>query len=967
MSSQPQFEFQHDAFLVYAPEDREWAEGYLAPLIAPRERMITPSDIKPGDLKTNYIERAVQESRFTVLVYSRAFQSSPWMQNAQQMAEYLSVEEQSRRVITVKRDGTKLNLSLRTRQEVDCADPEQSAAMLAQLREDLHHAAPDQEDIPCPYPGMKPFSEQSPYFFGREKEIRRLQDALAEQHRVFLIGPSGSGKSSLVFAGLAPALQTAARGKWRIRTMRPGSRPMEPLCAALDSPPGMNLAASVSAILAKEPQAQKLLLIVDQFEELFTVSEESQRSSFVAALNEIAGLDTAAVLATHSSAYEEELLDLLRNSGKELQPGERMDVTPLAGDALRKAIVGPAEKAGVYIDLLLVERLVADSRAQRDESGVLPAVQETMVLLWERRQNRYISSEAYDSIRSGDAQGLSAALALKADGVLNRMADNQRQVAMRVFLRLIQFGDDGRNTRRQQPLAAAAAVEPDAELFFDTIERLRTASLVMLSGGSGHRGSQIDISHEALIQRWPRLHDWIETYRGPEQTRRWLEAKVADWVAAGEGRTCLLEKPELARAKEWSGAYAALLREPPKLAQLMAATEKWKWITYAMAGAVLLLLAAGGGILWRVQSTNTAMEGLFDASADPVDTLRAAYDATKKVGPRLEWLTVLQFAINRLAPDVRSLDDQIPERLAVSPDKLWLAVSTTGGVAHIWRCGSQPIWNCDPQKDAPDRPARRVSFGPASRLALAMGAGVTVIDLSTGQPQEMRGGAGGAVDALAWAPDGSVALAIRQHERQLVRIWRPLGGGVSDVGPTAAPVNALAFSSDGALLAAACEDGNVTMWLGPDWRHPETFRAGRALSDVAFRPQSHELVVASRLESAVTIWAPGRHDHPLRSLRGHREDETLRGVNSLTFDAAGHKLATGGNDGVVRIWDARDGKPLMIIRVENAEMRRLVAALNPEGTRVAAGTYGMVHFFDASALSVLRNAEETLAKYPANQ
>jgi WD40 repeat protein len=966
MSSPTQPEFQHDAFLVYAPEDREWAEGYLAPLIAPRERMITPSDIRAGDVKNNYVERAVQESRFTVLVYSRAFQSSPWAKTAQQMAEYLSLEEQSRRLITVNRDGTALNLSLRLRQAVDCADVEQSAAMLAQLREDLHHAAPDEEDIPCPYPGMKPFSGQSPYFFGREEEIRQLQDMLVEQRRVFLIGPSGSGKSSLVFAGLAPALQSAPR-KWRIRSIRPGARPMELLRAALECPAGANPAAAVSAVLAKEPRAERLLLIIDQFEELFTLADESQRAPFLGALNEIAGLNTSAVLATQSSAYEEELLGLLRNSGRELQPGERLDVAPLAGDALRKAIVGPAGKVGVYIDLLLVERIVADSRAQRDESGLLPAVQETMVLLWERRQNRYISSEAYDSIRSGDAQGLSAALALKADGVLNRMTDSQRQVAMRVFLRLIQFGDDGRNTRRQQPLVAAAAIEPDAELFFEAIEQLRTASLVMLSGGSGHRGSQIDISHEALIQRWPRLHNWIETYRGPEQTRRWLETKVADWVAAGEGRTCLLEKPELARTKEWRRSYAAVLREPPKLAQLMAATEKWKWITYAMVGAVLLLLAAGGRILWSVQSTNTASEGLFDASADPVDTLRAAYDATKKVGPRLEWLTVLQFAINKLAPDVRSLDDQIPERLSVSPDKLWLAVSTTGGLAHIWRCGSQRIWNCDPQKDAPDRPARRVSFGPASRLALAMGAGVTVIDLSTGQPQEMPGGAGGAVDALAWAPDGSVALAIRQQERPLVRIWRPLGGAVSDVGPTAAPVNALAFSSDGALLAAACEDGNVTIWLGPDWRHRETFRAGRALSDVAFRPQSQELVVASRLESAVTIWAPGHHDHPLRSLRGHREDETLRGVNSLTFDAAGHKLATGGNDGVVRIWDARDGKPLMIIRVENAQMRRLVAALNPEGTRVAAGTYGMVSFFDASALSVLRSAEETLAKYPANQ
>src|SRR5262249_31896920 len=158
----------------------------------------------------------------------------------------------------------------------------------------------------------KPFSEQSPYFFGREKEIRRLQDTLAEQHRVFLIGPSGSGKSSLVFAGLVPALQIAARGKWRIRSIRPGAQPMEPLRAALEGASGMNPAASISAVLAKEPQAQKLLLIVDQFEELFTLGDESQRAAFLAALNEIAGLDTAVVFATHSSAYEGELLDLLR-------------------------------------------------------------------------------------------------------------------------------------------------------------------------------------------------------------------------------------------------------------------------------------------------------------------------------------------------------------------------------------------------------------------------------------------------------------------------------------------------------------------------------------------------------------------------------------------------------------------------------------------------------------------------------
>jgi hypothetical protein len=950
----PRPAFAHEVFLVYADEDQAWAEGDLSPQIAPRDRIVAICDLKPGDLIPRYIATSVQQSRFTVLVVSSAFKKSPWLEEVQQMAQYLSLEEQRSRLITVNRDGTPLDLFLRVRHTINCKDADQSAAMLRKLREELLSPEPEpEEEIGCPYPGMKPFSQQSPFFFGRDKEIRQLLDVLDGQHRVFVIGVSGSGKSSLIFAGLAPELNKAAPRKWRIRTMRPGEKPLETLGAALECE-GQAFAAAVAPILTQDPPAQKLLLVVDQSEELFTTCPQEFHLPFLTALNEIAALDNAAVLLTHKTAYEKELLALLKESKRELQPGERLDLAPLSGDRLRKAIVGPAEHFHVYVEPRLVDRLIADATERSNGFCVLPAIQETMVLLWKRRRYRYISYEAYDSIETSDAKGLDAALALKADSVLNRLDAGRQAIAMRIFLRLLQFGDDGRTTRRQQSLAAVSAAEFDRESFAKTVELLCGASLVVLSGGSGQGGTRIDISHDALIQHWPRVDQWTAQYRAAELTRRWLQSKAADWAEAGEGLTCLLERPELNRAKTWRHDYAVELTVPPKVDELIEASERWRWIRSALAVAGVALALGFAVIAWKMANRIRASEGIIAAPAEGVSGLRSAKAAVDKAGPQLEYVSRIASALIQLNADYYDIGDEIPERIAFSHDNKWLALSTNDAKIHLWGLAPGLIET--------EREGNLAAFGWDSRLAFVRGSVVTVVKPGSAAAPTFHD-LDGNVEALAWSRD-SIAVAVKAAERVSIRIWKPERSTAAEIASIATDVNSLSFNSEGKLLAAACEKGGVMVWrgLGPDWRQAETIPAGDLLAAVAFLPNSQELAVAGRLKSEITIWAPGR-TKPLRSLKGHTEEFGLRGVNSIAVDDGGRTLASGGNDGSAWVWDATNGKPLLWVQIADAEMRRLITAVSQDGSRVAVAAPGRVYLSDTDPKKLMDKAKSKLNEY----
>jgi energy-coupling factor transporter ATP-binding protein EcfA2 len=257
---------------------------------------------------------------------------------------------------------------------------------------------------------MVPFAESdAAHFFGREDEIDALASKLRHQSLLFVIGPSGSGKSSLVRAGLVPRLHERQPGEWLVRTFRPTDSPLLNLCQTLGIPDAgreQDWAQAVQTTLAGNAPSRRLLLIVDQFEELF--APDTDRQAFLTAISELRRVENCAlVLAMRADFYP----DLMTSS---LWP-----VAPLRGDALREAIERPARDVGVYLEAGLPERLLDDAA---QEPGVLPLVQETMQELWQCMERRLLSLSAYEQLGSDGRSGLAVAVANMADGTFLKLA-----------------------------------------------------------------------------------------------------------------------------------------------------------------------------------------------------------------------------------------------------------------------------------------------------------------------------------------------------------------------------------------------------------------------------------------------------------------------------------------------------------------------------------------------------------------
>lgn len=242
-----------------------------------------------------------------------------------------------------------------------------------------------------------------------------------------------------------------------------------------------------------------------------------------------------------------------------IQPG-RMEVIPLDEVGLRQAIVKPAERVEVFIEPALVERLVDDAAG---EPGVLPLVQETLVLLWERVERRFLPLRAYEALvlprgayggfSKGHRTGLQVAIARRADAALaslNNDPENQYRIARRIFIRLVQFGEGRADTRRQQLVNDLQAISDDPQLFQKTLNHLINGRL--LTSDKDEKNpvvKKVDIAHEALIAGWPTLQQWISEHWEAEQTRRRLTEKAKEWERLGKGQGGLLDQVELGESE----------------------------------------------------------------------------------------------------------------------------------------------------------------------------------------------------------------------------------------------------------------------------------------------------------------------------------------------------------------------------------------------------------------------------------
>jgi WD40 repeat protein/transcriptional regulator with XRE-family HTH domain len=761
-------------------------------------------------------------------------------------------------------------------------------------------------DAPTPYRGLEPFlPEHADWFFGRS----RLTEALVRRITsgapglTLAVGSSGSGKSSLLRAGVVPALcGNGQPGHWQGLSLTPGARPTSALAGQLamvtDLAPDV-----IEAELRDQPAhaAQRvlrlvtdpILLVVDQFEEVFTATggDLAEQGAFLNALHALA--EAAGGLRVVAGMRADFYPDALRWPvlAAALQDNQ-VTVGPMSDDELRQAIVEPARLAGIEIEPGLVDVLLRDltpagARHGRTDTGVLPLLSHALLATWE--QGRYRTMSIADYTATG---GIHGAIARTAENVFTGLTEPDQSLARRLFLRLVNVGDNTPDTRRRVPLEELTDGRDDdrnartRELLGRYVDRrLITADV-----------DGVEISHEALIDCWPRLREWIDTNRSglrlhqrlTEAAKGWEDAErdpgalyrgvrldaAVDWVTHQDHRDELnqLEQDFLDTSVQTNHSERLLDRRR---------TRRLRWLAAALS--VLLVLSAGA-TTYSIQQ-----QAVAERERNLAISRQVAGNATRLADNDPALAAQLAVAAYRIAPTVEATSSL-------------LAATGRPTVTRMVRPGGA---------------LQAVVVNPAGTLLAAAGAdeddtAVLLWDLRDPRRPKLLGtrltGHGDAIYAATFSPDGTIlATGSADHT---VRLWdvtdparpRPLGRPLT--GPTD-EVLAVEFSPDGETLAVGGRDTTIRLWDVSDREHPTSTGpaltgATGAVQSITFTPNSRVMAVADA-GGAVRVWDIGDQPRPL----GTPWTGPSR-VNTVAFSPDGETLAAGSNDATVRLWTMTD-------------------------------------------------------------
>jgi tetratricopeptide (TPR) repeat protein len=425
----------------------------------------------------------------------------------------------------------------------------------------------------CPYRGLLYFREEdAEFFFGREDGTQQLQAAVDTHNLVALVGASGCGKSSVVRAGLIPALRKSKARVWEIATIVPGDRPLHALASALipmlepkmsevERLGQINLLAQqfeggaialrdvVDRVCAKQPGTDRLMLVVDQWEELFTLTlDQAVRRRFVDIILEGTEKAKLSVVITLRGDFFGRAVTTYRPLSDRVQ-GAQINLGPMNETELRRAIEEPAIKVGLNFEAGLVDTILADAG---DEPGNLPLLEFVLRQLWEERQGAQMHRAAY--LAMGKLRG---AIAQKADAVYGTLSGTEQLALRRIFTRLVHPGEGEHDTRRR---ATAAEFGSDAAAL---IKKL-TDERLLVTSRTGNADT-VEVAHEALIRNWHLLRGWVDEDRQFITWQQDVHETATKWQENKRSADLLLRGGPLHRAREWQ------TKKPEALSELEAA------------------------------------------------------------------------------------------------------------------------------------------------------------------------------------------------------------------------------------------------------------------------------------------------------------------------------------------------------------------------------------------------------------
>jgi WD40 repeat protein/transcriptional regulator with XRE-family HTH domain len=800
------------------------------------------------------------------------------------------------------------------------------------------------EDAPalglCPYKGLNYFDEaDADLFVGREaltaKLIERVlsltsSGQLDENRFLAVVGASGTGKSSLVRAGVVPALRwNQASTDWQIDVFTPTATPLQSLVTSLTAE-DINTIPPASFVVELErdlysldrfaknklglKNGHRLLLVVDQFEELFTLCRsEEERASFIGNLLRASSEPDGYVLViitlradfyAHCASYPE-----LREALAQHQEY----IGAMTQEELRRAMEEPAVRGRWEFEPGLVDLLLRDVG---HEPGALPLLSHALLETWQRRRGRMMTLSGYAS--SGGVRG---AIAETAEAVFSdQFTREQQAIARRIFLRLTELNDETSmaDTRRRASFHELILNPEEAATTHAVLKALADARLITTSEDSA------EVAHEALIREWPTLRAWLEDNRDSLRLHRQLTETAQEWRITGREPDLLYRGARLAQAHEWASSHAeemnALEREflqasiessERELAekeaqrqrelnfekqrteeQIRAAKQLRRRALFLSGALIIAAVLAITALVFNQRSNEQARlsasrelaaASISNLSVDPERSILLALEAVSKEDTSEAEDALHQSILNsRVRMTLKGHTGEITN-VAVSPDGNRISTSSTDGTAIIW-------------------------------------------DAKTGKEILTLRGHSDVVVSIAFSPDGSQVVTCSRDKTAI--IWDAASGKqLVTLSGNTDTINHAVFSPIDTRVVTVTEDGVTKIWNAKTGEELLELSVQSApIAGVSFSPDGTRIATA-QIDNIAKVWDATMGEE-LLTLSGHND-----GVLAVAFSPDGTKIATGGFDETTKLWDATTGENLLTLRGHTGNVYSV--AFSSDGTRIA--------------------------------